>query len=80
MTVTIKHDCKCKEVPISSLVQGDTFLYRDRLYQFKGRGFRSPHQQADFFVATALKTGEGERISMFDKVEPVDIEITVVRK
>lgn len=80
MTVTIKQDCNCKEVPLLSLEQGDTFLFNDILYQVKGRGYNAPQQPASFFVATDLKSGRGERFSMYTKVEPVDIEITVVRK
>lgn len=80
MTVIIKHECNCKEVGIHTLEQGDTFLYKDKLYQLKGRGFRTPHTHADYFVATDLKTGVGDKISMYANVEPVDIEITVVRK
>jgi hypothetical protein len=66
------------------LNRGDTFLFNGILYQAIGlrrtASVNTPHRPASFFVATDLKSGKGERFSIYTKVEPVGIEITVVRK
>lgn len=80
MTVTIKYDCNCKEVLLGTLEQGDTFMYKDTLYQVKGLGYKTPTQPANFIVVTELRSGKGERFGLMSRVEPVDIEIVVVRK
>lgn len=82
MAVTIKNVEVSKEVIISSLRIGETFLSNGTLYQHKGREYRrlSPLHAESFYVATNLKTGVSVKFTDLTPVEPVDIEITVLRK
>lgn len=85
MAITVNYGNNCpKKEDIRHMSDGDTFLYNGALYQFRKVVRRVPSARErgypDFIYVTNMATGKPVELPLGAVGEPVDIEITVVRK